>query len=61
MVMDRPEVVISGLSGRFPASDNLDEFRSNLFNGVDMVRADDSRWPQGKLLVFVFVLYGLTN
>ena len=30
-------LVISGLSGRFPESDNLEEFTNNLFNGVDMI------------------------
>lgn len=42
-------VVISGASGRFPSSANLDEFRDNLFKGVDMVTADDTRWPVGML------------
>lgn len=46
---ERPDVVISGLSGRFPSADSLQEFRDNLFNSVDMVTADDTRWPQGKL------------
>ena len=43
-----PEVVISGISGRFPSSDSIQEFKDNLFNGVDMVTADDSRWPIGE-------------
>ncbi|CAG7724181.1 unnamed protein product, partial [Allacma fusca] len=38
------EIVISGMSGRFPESANLEEFRDNLFNGVDMVTEDDRRW-----------------
>uniref|UniRef100_T1ITL1 Fatty acid synthase n=1 Tax=Strigamia maritima TaxID=126957 RepID=T1ITL1_STRMM len=41
------DVVISGISGRFPESDNLWEFKENLFNGVDMVTADDRKWPMG--------------
>ncbi|CAG2101714.1 unnamed protein product, partial [Medioppia subpectinata] len=33
------------MSGRFPLSDTTDEFAKNLFEGVDMVTKDDSRWP----------------
>lgn len=28
------EIVISGVSGRYPSSDNVDEFRHNLYNKV---------------------------
>nr|XP_023678449.1 fatty acid synthase isoform X2 [Paramormyrops kingsleyae] len=45
------EIVIAGISGRLPESDNLQEFWENLFNGVDMVTEDDRRWKPG--------LYGL--
>lgn len=45
---DKHKVVISGAAGRLPLSDSLDEFKHNLMNGVDMVTADDSRWPAGK-------------
>lgn len=45
------EIVISGISGRFPESDTIDELRDNLFNNVDMITEDDRRWPLG--------LYGL--
>lgn len=45
------DIVISGISGRFPESDNTDEFADNLLNGVDMITEDDRRWPLG--------LYGL--
>lgn len=50
MVKD-DDIVISGISGRFPSSDSIQEFKDNLFNGVDMVTADDSRWPIGKSLI----------
>lgn len=43
-----PEVVISGISGRFPASDSLEELKFNLFAGVEMVTGGDARWPSGK-------------
>lgn len=45
------EIVISGISGRFPEADNIDELKTNLYEHVDMISADDRRWPQG--------LYGL--
>ncbi|XP_054160814.1 fatty acid synthase-like [Oppia nitens] len=39
------DIVISGMSGRFPLSDNIDEFADNLYNGIDMITEDDTRWP----------------
>ena len=44
------EVVISGLSGRLPESDNIAEFRENLFKGIDMVTDDNRRWEPGFLM-----------
>nr|WLW11093.1 fatty acid synthase 1 [Sitodiplosis mosellana] len=41
------EVVISGFSGRLPESSTIEEFKDNLFNGVDMVNDDPRRWPKG--------------
>ncbi|XP_021929707.1 fatty acid synthase-like [Zootermopsis nevadensis] len=38
------EVVISGLAGCFPESQNVYQLRDNLFNKVDMVTEDDQRW-----------------
>lgn len=37
------EIVISGISGRFPASDNIDHFADNLYNKIDMVDDDERR------------------
>lgn len=42
------DVVISGIGGRFPEADNIDELAANLLAGVDMVTRDDRRWPVGK-------------
>ena len=42
------EIVISGISGRFPESDNIEEFKQNLFGGVNMVSGDGRRWTPGK-------------
>jgi fatty acid synthase len=38
------EIVISGVSGRFPNSNNMAEFSHNLFNKIDMVDDDERRW-----------------
>ena len=38
------EIVISGISGRFPNSNNIQEFSDNLYNKVDMVDDDERRW-----------------
>ncbi|XP_046416456.1 fatty acid synthase-like isoform X1 [Neodiprion fabricii] len=38
------EIVISGIAGRFPESDNLTHFRENLFNKADLITDDDRRW-----------------
>ncbi|KAK3908916.1 Fatty acid synthase [Frankliniella fusca] len=38
------EVVIAGLAGMLPDSDNVYEFRDKLFNKVDLVSDDDRRW-----------------
>ncbi|XP_073462807.1 fatty acid synthase [Aquarana catesbeiana] len=45
------EIVIAGIAGRLPESDNLQEFWDNLIQGVDLVTEDDRRWKPG--------LYGL--
>ncbi|CAG9862121.1 unnamed protein product [Phyllotreta striolata] len=45
------DIVIAGLSGRLPESDTIDEFKRQLFDGVDLVTDDERRWPSG--------LYGL--
>ncbi|KAL6257976.1 hypothetical protein P5V15_011572 [Pogonomyrmex californicus] len=38
------EIVISGIAGRFPESDNVEELKKNLLNKVDLVTDDDCRW-----------------
>lgn len=38
------EIVISGISGRFPSSANVAELAQNLYNKVDMVDDDETRW-----------------
>nr|XP_033193891.1 fatty acid synthase [Bombus vancouverensis nearcticus] len=41
------EIVISGFSGRFPESSDIEEFKKNLFEGIDMITDDERRWPAG--------------
>lgn len=45
-IFDDPqdEIVISGMSGRFPNSNNVKEFEHKLYNKIDCVDDDDSRW-----------------
>lgn len=40
------ELVISGISGRFPKSRNLSEFSDNLFNKIYMCSDDDERYEK---------------
>jgi len=32
------KIVISGIAGRFPHSDNMGQLRENLFNKIDLVK-----------------------
>ncbi|XP_074602404.1 fatty acid synthase-like isoform X2 [Brevipalpus obovatus] len=41
------DVVISGMSGRFPKSANIQEFTENLFGGIDMMTGGNDRFPSG--------------
>jgi fatty acid synthase, animal type len=38
------KLVISGVSGRFPKANNVQEFADCLYNKVDMTDDDESRW-----------------
>ncbi|KAK0397543.1 hypothetical protein QR680_002165 [Steinernema hermaphroditum] len=44
---NQEDIVISGVSGRFPRSNNVAEFGNYLLNGEDLITEDDSRWPPG--------------
>ncbi|KAF5278958.1 hypothetical protein FQA39_LY05636 [Lamprigera yunnana] len=39
------DIVISGISGRFPECDNMEELQQKLFDGIDMITDDERRWP----------------
>lgn len=45
----KEHVVLTGMSCRLPQSENMQEFRNNLMNGVDMVTEDESRWKRGNV------------
>lgn len=54
------DIVLTGLSGRLPESNSIEEFAQQLFDGVDLVTADDRRWTPGKynscvVIIQVFV------
>ncbi|XP_067207655.1 fatty acid synthase-like isoform X2 [Linepithema humile] len=38
------EIVISGIAGRFPGSDNIKQLQENLFNKINLLRANHPRW-----------------
>lgn len=48
MVEHKEEVVISGIAGWFPKCNNLDELKELLFNKVNAVTIDSTRWKPGK-------------
>lgn len=44
------DVAISGISGKFPASDDVDILKKNLMEKQQLVREDDCRWNKGRPL-----------
>jgi hypothetical protein len=48
------EIVISGVAGYFPDSNNVYHLRDNLMNKVDMVTDDDRRWKLGLYMPAIF-------
>ncbi|RWS04235.1 fatty acid synthase-like protein, partial [Dinothrombium tinctorium] len=42
---DSNDIVVSGISGRFPEADDIEQFWLKLVNGVELYTADDRRWP----------------
>lgn len=43
------EIVISGIAGRFPDSDNIKLLQENIMNKIDLGSEDDRRWSNGKV------------
>lgn len=46
------KIVISGISGRYPESNSVEEFSENLYNKIDMVTEDSRRFRLGNLNCF---------
>ncbi|KAI4475232.1 hypothetical protein M0804_014435, partial [Polistes exclamans] len=42
--LEENAVVISGVSGKFPKSENINDLRTNLINGEDCVSSNHTRW-----------------
>ena len=42
--MTGEEIVITGISGRFPNSENVQILQNNLLNMIDCVTEEDARW-----------------
>ena len=51
--MEEDDIVISGMSVRFPESDNLGEFAENLLAGKDLLTEDDRRWEPGSIFIYL--------
>ncbi|KAI4478248.1 hypothetical protein M0802_014570 [Mischocyttarus mexicanus] len=39
-------LVISGISGKFPNTNSVDELMENFFNSVDCISENHTRWPK---------------
>lgn len=59
----KDDVVISGMSGRFPKSETVQQFIDNLLSSAEMMCGGNERFPSGKypkffnLITFVFLSY----
>lgn len=56
------EIVISGIAGRFPESDDISRLKENLMNKVDLVSDDCRRWKLGnfdqtRLIAIVTIIF----
>lgn len=47
-------IVISGVSGRYPGSENLEELWKNLMNKEKLYVPDDFPYPNGKCKISLF-------
>lgn len=46
------EIVITGISGKFPNSENVQMLQHNLLNKIDCVNNENPRWECSKYFVF---------
>jgi len=51
------EVVISGVGGKFPMSENIEDLRINLNNKLNMVTEDNCKWNKSKNFDFARIRY----
>lgn len=51
------DVVISGMSGRFPESENIYKFKENLYKKVDMVTKENKRWDVGECFYYDYYYF----
>ena len=54
---DLYEVVISGISGKYPLSDSVDELKERLLANEVLVTEDDCRWNRGRLQIALLQKY----
>ncbi|XP_075559826.1 fatty acid synthase-like [Dermacentor variabilis] len=47
--MTKEDIIVTGISGRYPQADSFSEFKQKLFGGVDLITDDEARWPRGFL------------
>lgn len=58
MSSDNPEdIVISGIAGRFPESDNIKHLQENLFDKIDLGTDDERRWLHSNIYLILPVIY----
>lgn len=50
-MLSNDEIVISGIAGRFPECENVEEFWKVLFDGIDVLTIDNRRYPPGKKIM----------
>jgi len=50
---NKVEVVISGVAGVFPESDNVEELKDLLFNKQNGITLDSRRWPLGEIIIMM--------
>jgi fatty acid synthase len=43
-MIEEDQIVISGISGRFPNANNISEFSHKLYNKIDLTDEDENRW-----------------
>ncbi|XP_067208438.1 fatty acid synthase-like [Linepithema humile] len=60
-VESEDDIVISGIAGRFPKSDNVNQLQENLFNKVDLGSDEERRWNHGKIFFDLPQRMGLIN